>query len=467
MIEKVINGNNMRKACRKVMSNKGSAGIDGIPVHELSAYLGINREQLVIAIEGTSEADGTSVSELAAAFEINREQIVSAMLAGSYQPQAILGVEIPKDNGKKRLLGIPTVIDRMLQQAVHQVIYPKFEIEFKTYSYGFRPKRNAHQAVLQAQKNINEGYQHIVDIDLKSFFDEVDHCILLQLLYRKIKCPLTLRLIRKWLRSPILINGNLTKRRKGVPQGSPLSPLLSNIILHELDKELEKQGLRYVRYADDFSIYTKSKQAARKAGNTIYLFLKNKLKLPINREKSGIRKPVNFEILGYKFVPTYIKGDKGQYQLVVSGKSWKRLRQNLKSITRKTAPKSFDGRIKQLKEAQRGWVNYFRIASIYGKLRDLDGWVRNRLRYCIWHDWKKPERRRKNFIRLGIDQDHAYAWSRTRMGGWAVAQSPILGTTITLLRLTKRGYISILDYYLKVSPQFNEPLYTRSVRAVV
>jgi len=354
MIEKVINGNNMRKACRKVMSNKGSAGIDGIPVHELSAYLGINREQLVLAIEGTSEVDDTSVSELAAAFEINRGQIVRAMLNGSYQPQAILGAEIPKDNGKKRLLGIPTVIDRMLQQAVHQVIYPKFEIEFKSYSYGFRPKRNAHQAVLQAQKNINEGYQHIVDIDLKNFFDEVDHCILLQLLYCKIKCPLTLRLIRKWLRAPILINGKLTKRRKGVPQGSPLSPLLSNIMLHELDKGLEKQGLRYVRYADNFSIYTKSKQAARKAGNNIYLFLKNKLKLPINREKSGIRKPVNFEILGYKFVPTYIKGDKGQYQLVASDKSWKRFRENLKSITRKTAPKSFDERIKQLKEAQRG-----------------------------------------------------------------------------------------------------------------
>jgi group II intron reverse transcriptase/maturase len=263
MIEKVINGNNMRKACRKVMSNKGSAGIDGMSTHELSAYLGINREQLAIAIEGMSATDGTSVRELAAAFETKREQIGSAMLTGSYQPQAILGAEIPKDNGKIRLLGIPTVIDRMLQQAVHQVIYPKFEIEFKTYSYGFRPKRNAHQAVLQAQKNINEGYQHIVDIDLKNFFDEVDHCILLQLLYRKIKCPLTLRLIRKWLRAPILIKGKLTKRRKGVPQGSPLSPLLSNIMLHELDKELERRELRYVRYADDFSIYTKGNLRAR------------------------------------------------------------------------------------------------------------------------------------------------------------------------------------------------------------
>ena len=428
----------MRLACGQVVSNKGSAGVDGMPVEELSAYL-----------------------------EINREQITTALSEGKYLPQPILGVEIPKSNGKKRLLGVPTVTDRMLQQAVHQVICPKFEMEFKANSYGFRPNRNALQAVQQAQKNINEGYQHIVDIDLKNFFDEVDHCILLQLLYRKVKCPLTLRLIRKWLKVPIQINGKLTKRRKGVPQGSPLSPLLSNIMLHELDKELEKQGLRYVRYADDFSIYTKSHQTARKVGNSIFWFLKNKLKLAINQGKSGIRKPVKFEILGYKFVPTYIKGVRGKYQLVVSDKSWKRLKQNLKFITRKTAPKCFDERIRQLKEVQRGWVNYFRMGSIHGKLKDLDSWLRNRLRYCIWHDWKKPERKRKNLIRLGVDHDHAYAWSRTRMGGWAVAQSPILVTTITLKRLARRGYEPLLDYYLKVSPQFNEPLYTRTVRTVV
>ena len=207
---------------------------------------------------------------------------------------------------------------------------------------------------------------------------------MLQLLYRKVKCPLTLRLIRKWLRAPILIKGKLTKRRKGVPQGSPLSPLLSNIMLNELDKELEKQGLRYVRYADDFSIYTKSNTAARKIGNGIYLFLKDKLKLPINREKSGIRKPVNFTILGYGFVPTYVKGERGKYQLVVSDKSWKSLKQKLKVITRKTTPSTFDERIQKLNQTAQGWLNYFRMASIQGKLKDLDGWLRNRLRYCIW-----------------------------------------------------------------------------------
>jgi len=438
MIEQVLNRRNVMLAYKQVRSNKGSAGVDGMSVYELYNYL-----------------------------TNNRERIETELRQGKYLPQAILGVPIPKRNGKIRLLGIPIAVDRVLQQAVSQVIAIKFEMEFEDYSYGFRPNRNAQQAVLKAQEYINSGYQHIVDIDLKSFFDEVDHCILLQLLYRKIKCPLTLRLIRKWLRVPILIKGKLVKRRKGVPQGSPLSPLLSNIMLNELDKELEKQGLRYVRYADDFSIYTKSNQSARKIGKNIYLFLKNKLKLPINREKSGIRKPVNFTILGYGFTPTFVKGEKGKYQMIACNRSWENLKQKLKAITRKTTPKTFDERIKKLKEVQRGWLQYFRMASIYSKLKNLDSWVRNRLRYCIWHNWKKPERKRKNLIRLGVDQNHAYSWSRTRMGGWAVAQSPILVTTITLNRLHKRGYEAMLTLYTKIAPHLNEPLYTRTVRTVV
>jgi group II intron reverse transcriptase/maturase len=426
------------RAYRKVMLNKGSAGVDEMPVKELYAYL-----------------------------TKNRGQIESDVRAGKYLPQPIRGVEIKKSNGKKRLLGIPTVIDRLLQQAVGQVLAIKFEMEFEDYSYGFRPNRNAQQAVFKAQGYINAGYTHIVDIDLKSFFDEVDHCLMLQLLYCKVKCPLTLRLIRKWMRAPIEINGKLIKRRKGVPQGSPLSPLLSNIMLNELDKEMEKQGFRYVRYADDFSIYTKSEHTARKIGNSIYLFLRDKLKLPINREKSGIRKPVNFTILGYGFVPTYVKGEKGKYQLVVSEKSWKSIKEKLKIITRKTTPMTFEERIQKLKETTQGWLNYFRMASIQAKLKELDGWIRNRIRYCIWHNWKKPERKRKNLIRLGVDQEMAYQWSRSRMGGWAVAQSPILGTTITIGRLCKRGYQSMLTYYEKVAPHLNEPLYTRPVCTVV
>ena len=238
-------------------------------------------------------------------------------------------------------------------------------------------------------------------------------------------------------------------------------------MLHELDRELERQGLRFVRYADDFSIYVKTKANARNVGNNIFKFLKKKLKLTINREKSGIRRPVNFTCLGFGFVPTYVKGVKGIYQLVVSEKSWGKFKQKLKTITRKTTPMSFDERIRKLKEVIRGWVNNFRMASIYGKLKELDGWLRNRLRYCIWHHWKKPERKRKNLIRLGIDQGQAYAWSRSRMGGWAIAQSPILGTTITVDRLKKRGYVSLLEIYSKISPQLNEPLYTRPVRTVV
>jgi hypothetical protein len=189
--------------------------------------------------------------------------------------------------------------------------------------------------------------------------------------------------------------------------------------------------------------------------------------LLINREKSGIRKPVQFKILGHRYVPTYAKGAKGKYQLVVSDKGWQNLKENIKPILRKTASLSIAQRIHKLTEVCNGWLNYFRMASIQGKLRDLDGWIRNRLRYCTWTDWKKPERKRKNLIRLGVDPNHAYAWSRTRMGGWAVAQSPIMLTTVTLEALKKRGYVSMLEHYLKVSPQLNEPLYTRPVRTVV
>lgn len=437
MIERILNARNIRRACKAVVSNKGSAGVDGMTVKELPSHL-----------------------------KVHREAIATSIRNGSYSSQAILGVEIPKSNGKKRLLGIPTVVDRLLQQAAHQVISLKFEPEFKNFSYGFRPGRNAHQAVQQAQKNIHEGYAHIVDIDLKSFFDEVDHGILMQLLYSKVTCPITLRLILNWLKAPIKINGKLTKRVKGVPQGSPLSPLLSNIMLHELDKELERRGHRYVRYADDFSIYTKSKKAARRVGNGIYLFLKNRLKLPINREKSGIRRPTQFSLLGHRFVSEK-KGEQGKYLLVALNSKWQSLKAQLKAVTRKTTASTFDERVAKLKEIQRGWINYFRMASIQAKLKKLDSWLRNRLRYCMWKDWKKPDRRRRNLMRLGIRHGQAYAWSRTRMGGWATAQSPILVTTITLERLIRRGYESMLMYYERVSPQLNEPLYTRSVRTVV
>ena len=422
MISFVLSKENMTLAYNQVLRNKGAAGMDSRSVDDLLGYLNQHWRSIKHQVE-----------------------------SGSYQPDPILGVEIPKNNGKKRLLGIPTVTDRLLHQALHQQLSPIFEQDFQRHNYGFRPNRNAHQAVTQALENINDGYQDIVDIDLKSFFDEVSHELLMTLIYRRVKCPKTLKLIRKFLRAPISINGKLIKRRKGVPQGSPLSPLLSNIILNELDKELERRGHRYVRYADDFSIYLRSKAAARRVGNSIYKFLKIKLRLPINREKSGIRRPSHFYMLGYGFVPVFQKGVKGKYQLVADRTALRRLKDKIKSITRKTIPASFDERIAKLNQVLRGWINYFKLANMYGKLRDIDVWVRRRLRRCIWHDWKKPNRKMKNLIRLGINSGMAYAWSRTRMGGWAVACSPILGTTITLSRLGKRGYISMLSYYLEVT----------------
>ena len=223
---------------------------------------------------------------------------------------------------------------------------------------------------------------------------------------------------------------------------------------------MEKRGLKFVRYADDFSIYCESKSEARKVGNSIFLFLKDKLKLPINREKSGIRRPVNFKLLGFGFVPTYRKGEKGKYQLVVEDKRWKTFKAELKELTRKTKPMSFDQRMQKIKEVHRGWINNFKFASIYNKLGELDGWLRNRIRYCIWHDWKKPERKRINLFRLGVESGQAYAWSRSRKGGWAIAQSPILNTTLTVERLIKRGYEPMLTHYFKVSPQHHSyPLF--------
>ena len=421
MIKQLTTTRNLNEAYLQVYRNKGAAGVDGVQVTELKNHLHLHSKRHINQIE-----------------------------KGHYQVSPILGVEIPKSNGKTRLLGIPTVTDRVFQQALHQVMQPIFEPDFQEHSYGFRPNRSAHQAVTQSLKNINSGYQHIVDIDLKSFFDKVEHYVLLELIYKKVKCDKTMKLLRSFLRAPIQINGKLHKRRKGVPQGSPISPLLSNILLNELDKELEKRGHRYVRYADDFSIYVRSKASAKRVGNSIFKFLRDKLHLPINREKSGIRRPISFNVLGYGFVPTYKKGEKGKYQLVVKASKWEDLKAKLKRLTRKTIPASLDERMREIKLLIRGWINYFKLASIQQKLKSLDEWLRNRLRYCIWHDWKKPERKRKNLIRLGIEQGQAYAWSRTRMGGWRVAQSPILGTTITIKRLEMRGYISLMEYYKQV-----------------
>jgi group II intron reverse transcriptase/maturase len=371
MIEQILHPRNLQKALSQVTANKGSAGVDGMATTELSDYLGRNRETMSATIK-----------------------------AGKYRAEAILGVEIPKGNGKTRMLGVPTVKDRLLQQAATQVLAQHYEQGFSENSYGFRPQKSARQAVGKALEYIHEGNTYIVDIDLKNFFDEVDHCLLLNLLYQKVKCRATLKLVRQWLRAPIRIGGKLHKRRKGVPQGSPLSPLLSNILLNELDKELKVKGLQFVRYADDFSIYCKSKSIATYTMKKVTEFLRTKLHLIINEEKSGIRKPVQFTLLGFGFVPTYQKGVKGRYQLVASEKALIRLKQSVKSITRKTSPMTFDERIQKINETQRGWLNYFRGASIQGKLRDIDGWLRNRLRCCIWKHWRAERKENSRWLFL-------------------------------------------------------------------
>jgi group II intron reverse transcriptase/maturase len=438
MVEGILHPANLMRACSQAVRNKGSAGVDGMKVDELYSCM-----------------------------QTHRERIKTSIREGSYLPQPILGVEIPKSNGKKLLSGVPTVVDRMLQQAVGQILCNCYDMDFADNSYGFRPGRNAHQAVLRALEYINSGHTCIVDIDLKTFFDEVDHCLLLQILYRKVKCRQSLRLIRKWLRAPIRLNGKLVKRRKGVPRGSPLSPILSNIMLDELDRELIRMGVKYVRYADDFSIYCQEENEAEEVQEKIYKFLKENLHLPVNEEKSGIRTPEEFTILGYGFERRKEESERNDYHLIVGMKKWKTLKEKLREVTRKTIPYTFDVRMTKLKEIQRGWVQYFRLADILWKLKDLDKWVRSRIRYCIWHNWKKPIRRRKSLIRMGIDPQRARLWSHTRLGGWAVARSPILKTTITNERLVRRGYQAMSTLFATIAPHPNEPLYTRPVRTVV
>ena len=422
LLNNILRKENLKTAYENLVRNKGSSGVDRISVDSLKPYLHEHWPRL-------------------------KEELQQ----GCYHPQAVLGIAIPKRSGGERQLGIPTTFDRMIQQAIHQELSPMFEPEFSCYSYGFRPGKSAGQAIAQALTYINGGYKYIVDIDLKSFFDEVNHDYLMNLIKRKVRDAQLLRLIWRYLRSPMQINGKLQKRRKGVPQGGPLSPLLSNIVLNVLDKELEQRELLFVRYADDFSIFVKTGRAAHRVKRRITGFIENRLHLTVNTKKSAIRKPLNYEYLGFAFESAYRKGERGQYQLVVSKDSLTELKYKIKGITRKTIPASFDERIQRLNLLMRGWLNYFKPASIFGKLKAMDGWVRNRLRYCIWHHWKKPRRRAKNLIRLGIPEHMAYQWAYSRMGGWAISCSPILITTITLDRLKSRGYKSFLEYYLEKS----------------
>ena len=364
LLRQVLHPVNLGNALQRVISNKGSCGVDGMKVTQLREY-----------------------------WNNHSTEIIQSIKNGTYQPQMVKGIEISKPSGGIRILGVPTVVDRVIQQAIHQVLCPIYDAEFSAFSYGFRPGRGAHQAIYQELCYINAGYQDIIDLDLKSFFDVVNHDLLMSILYRKIKDERLLRLIRKFLKTGMLIGGLEHQRLEGTPQGSPLSPLLSNILLNELDKELTKRGLRFVRYADDCSIFLGSKRAARRVLRKITDFIEQELKLKVNAHKTSIVRPYSFHSLGYNFVCTYEKGKKGQYRLRVSPKRFTTMKQKVKEITRKTRPISFVARISELNSYMKGWIGYFRYAFMQEKLKELDIWIRKRLRYCIWKHWKNLAKR--------------------------------------------------------------------------
>ena len=416
----VVSGHGFVKAYHSVMRNKGAPGVDGVKTEDLPKYL------------------------------LNHwERIKEKLLLGTYRPQTVRGVKIPKSDGGVRQLGIPTVMDRLVQQAIHQVLSPYSERSFSSFSYGFRPKRSAQDALRQANAYINSGRHWIIDLDLKSFFDRVNHDQLMHLISQKVDDKILLRLIRRYLESGNLEEGKVQPRREGTPQGGPLSPLLSNILLNELDQELEKRGHKFVRYADDCSIFLTSKSAANRVLKSITNFLNKKLHLEVNEKKTSVCRPSNFILLGHGFVSTYKKGERGKYRLKIADKSWRRLKTKIKVITRKTSPIPFEERIQRLNLLMRGWINYFKLATGYQKFRDLDAWIRCRLRYCIWKDWKKPKRRIRAFLQLGVTASWARRYAYSRMGGWAIACSPIMGTTVTEARLRRKGYVPFLEYYLK------------------
>ena len=410
LLEKILSSDNMNAAYKQVVRNKGSHGIDGMKVDELLPYL-----------------------------KENGNNLIEELKAGTYRPKPVRRVEIPKPDGGVRLLGIPTVVDRMIQQAIAQVLTPIFDPEFSENSYGFRPGRSAHQAVKRAQGYINEGYDWVVDIDLAKYFDTVNHDKLMALVARKVKDKRVLKLIREYLKAGVMINGVVIETEEGCPQGGPLSPLLSNIMLNELDKELEKRGHKFCRYADDCNIYVRSRKAAERTMQSVTKFLEGKLKLRVNREKSAVDRPWKRKFLGFSFY----RGKEG-VRIRVHKKSVERLKEKIRNITSRSNGMGMDVRLQKLKQLIKGWVNYFRIADMKSLARMLDEWTRRRLRMCIWKQWKKVRTRFQNLVKLGLDRQKAWEFANTRKGYWRIANSPILSQTITNERLQKRGYTGFI-----------------------
>src|SRR5690554_2845080 len=407
LLEFIVSPSNLNAAYRQVKRNKGAGGVDKMQVESLKDYLVSHRDELSAAI-----------------------------VEGKYCPNPVRRVEIPKDNGSKRQLGIPTVVDRVIQQAITQVLTPIYEPQFSKYSYGFRPKRNAHQALKKCRDYITEGYGHAVDLDLEKFFDKVNHSKLIEVLSRTIKDGRVVSLIHKYLNAGMQVGGNFEASEVGVPQGGQLSPLLSNIMLNELDKELEGRGHKFVRYADDMVILCKSKRSADRVMGSIIRFIEDKLFLRVNKEKSQVAPISRVKFLGYSFYKTKSEG-----RLRVHPKSVSKMKAKLKELTSRSNGWGNDRRKDSLRQYIIGWVNYFKLADMQSLLLRIDEWYRRRIRMVIWKQWKRIKTKLANLIKPGIKKAKAWEWANTRKGFWHIANSFILHTTITTDRLRQAGYV--------------------------
>lgn len=417
LLEKIIHKDNLNNAYKRVKKNNGSHGIDKMGVDELLTYL-----------------------------KENGDQLKQSILEESYKPVPVRRVEIPKSDGKKRPLGIPTVVDRMVQQAIAQVLSPIFETKFSDNSYGFRPNRSAKQTVLKCKEYMDNGYRWAIDIDLEKYFDTVNHDKLIGLIYKEVKDIRVITLIRKYLNAGVMINGITNATTEGVPQGGNLSPLLSNIMLNELDKELERRGLHFCRYADDCNIYVKSKKSALRVMESITTFIEKDLKLKVNREKSKVDRPWKLKYLGYTF---YRK--KGEMGIRVHPNSIMKLKDKLKSITGRSNAMSMEYRALKLRQTIIGWVEYFNLADMKTVLNNLDEWLRRRIRLCYWKQWKRIKTKLDNLVKLGVNRYKAWEYANTRKGYWRISASPILATTITNKYLKEQGFITLSERYLRIS----------------
>jgi group II intron reverse transcriptase/maturase len=413
MIEAILDIRNIHYALKQVVGNKGASGVDGMQTDELRDF--VSTHWLTFKEE---------------------------LLSGTYQPTAVRKVEIPKPQGGTRVLGIPTVKDRLIQQAIAQWMNGLWEKDFHVNSYGFRPNKNAHQAVLQAKEYLNKGKTYVVELDLAKFFDLVNHDKLMNLLSKKITDKQTLKLIGKYLRSGIMVDGLVHQRTEGTPQGSPLSPLLSNIILHELDVELTRRGLNFVRYADDCSIYVNSAKAAERVMSSITRYLEETLLLKVNRTKSKISSPNKSTLLGFSFYKT-----KGMWQIRIASKSLERIKEKIKLRLPRNTAQQVETKMTELKLVIVGWVQYFQIADIKSVCIRLDELLRSRVRKLFWQKWQKTQTRIRNLIKLGIPKRKAYQWANTSKGACRTAHSPILLQSLNNEVLSKKGLPSFYKTY--------------------